>query len=197
MGKHSVIPFPRRPYPRRKVAKLRFLPPEMRARGMGWGAFTALTAALCTAVFAAILLYDGPLPVRAAGLMTDMGKDPAATTDPYRTHFSVCGFGPRINCVVDGDTIWHQGAKIRIADINTPETGEPACDAEAVLGQRATYRLQELLNAGAFDLEGVGRETDRYGRQLRVITRGGTSLGDTLVTEGLAERWQGYKRSWC
>ncbi len=148
---------------------------------MGWGAF----AALCAAVFAAIWFYDGPLPVRAA------------TTDPYRTDFSVCGYGPRINCVVDGDTIWHRGRKIRIADINTPEVSDPACDAEAALGRRATYRLRELLNTGAFDLESIDRATDRYGRQLRVVTREGESLGNTLVAEGLAERWQGYKRNWC
>ncbi len=164
---------------------------------MGWGAFAVLTAALCAAVFAAIWFYDGPLPARAAGLMGGAGTAPAAVTDPYRTQFSVCGFGPRINCVVDGDTIWHGGNKIRIADINTPEVSDPACDAEAALGQRATYRLRELLNAGAFDLESIDRETDRYGRQLRVVTRGGESLGDTLVEEGLAERWRGYKRSWC
>ncbi len=164
---------------------------------MGWGAFAALTAALCGAVFAAIWLYDGPLPVRAAGLVGDVDTAPAAATDPYRAQFSVCGFGPRVSCVVDGDTIWHRGTKIRIADINTPEVSDPACDAEAALGQRATYRLRELLNAGAFDLESIDRDTDRYGRQLRVITRGGESLGDTLVAEGLAERWRGYKRSWC
>ena len=29
--------------------------------------------------------------------------------------------------MIDGDTIWLNGDKIRIADINTPETSEPAC----------------------------------------------------------------------
>ena len=35
-----------------------------------------------------------------------------------------------INCVVDGDTIWLSGVKIRMADYDTPEIGEPKCAAE-------------------------------------------------------------------
>jgi len=36
--------------------------------------------------------------------------------------FALCGPGPRVTCVVDGDTFWFEGEKVRIADINTPET---------------------------------------------------------------------------
>ena len=43
--------------------------------------------------------------------------------------FAVCGT-IRQTCVVDGDTIWLEGAKIRIADIDTPELYSPQCDAE-------------------------------------------------------------------
>lgn len=105
----------------------------------------------------------------------------------------------RRTCVVDGDTIWYEGAKIRIADINTPETSEPDCAQEAELGARATARMTELLNEGAFSLEAWtdGRDKDRYGRELRIVTRGGQSLGEVLVAEGLAERWTGHRRNWC
>nr|MDX8317344.1 thermonuclease family protein [Agrobacterium rosae] len=34
--------------------------------------------------------------------------------------FSMCNGGHRITCVVDGDTFWFRGEKIRIADIDTP-----------------------------------------------------------------------------
>jgi hypothetical protein len=27
--------------------------------------------------------------------------------------------------------------------------------------------------------------------------RGGESVGEVLVREGLAEEWQGYRRDWC
>ena len=99
--------------------------------------------------------------------------------------------------MVDGDTIWFRGAKIRLADINAPEVSQPACPAEAALGARATRRLTELLNAGPFSLRREGRDLDRYGRMLRMITRRGTSLGATLEAEGLAEHWQGRRGDWC
>jgi endonuclease YncB( thermonuclease family) len=99
--------------------------------------------------------------------------------------------------VVDGDTIWYRGAKIRLADINTPETGEPGCAREADLGAAAAARLTELLNVGPFSLEPADRDHDRYGRALRVISRGGESLGDRLTAEGLAEPWRGYRGDWC
>ena len=47
--------------------------------------------------------------------------------------------------MVDGDTIWLQGTKIRIADIDTPETHQPRCASEKALGDKATQRLQQLL----------------------------------------------------
>ncbi len=34
-------------------------------------------------------------------------------------------------------------------------------------------------------------------RDLRIVSRNGRSLGDVLVSEGLAERWTGAKRDWC
>lgn len=111
--------------------------------------------------------------------------------------FGRCGAARRISCVVDGDTFWHAGAKIRIADINTPETSRPGCADEARLGARAALRLTQLLNAGPFALEQQGRGTDRYGRQLRTVTRGGASLGAVLVAEGLAETWTGRRRDCC
>ncbi len=111
--------------------------------------------------------------------------------------FSICEGSGRVTCVVDGDTIWYRGQKIRIADINTPEISRPSCAEEAELGERATLRLLALLNAGPFTLEREGRDADRYGRLLRVITREGQSLGAMLVDEGLAEQWQGRRGNWC
>jgi len=120
-----------------------------------------------------------------------------ATAQGEAASFARCGSGPRTSCVVDGDTFWYQGEKIRIADINTPEVSEPQCPAEARLGARATQRLVQLLNQGPFALERIDRDTDRYGRLLRIVTRNGESLGEVLVSEGLAERWKGYRGSWC
>jgi micrococcal nuclease len=110
---------------------------------------------------------------------------------------ALCGSGPRFTCVVDGDTFWLNGEKIRIADINAPETHEAGCAAEQALGNRAALRLVSLLRVGPFELEVRGRATDRYGRALRVVTRHGHSLGEQLVKEGLAEPWRGKRSDWC
>jgi endonuclease YncB( thermonuclease family) len=57
--------------------------------------------------------------------------------------------------------------------------------------------LQALLNAGPFTLVAATRDQDQYGRKLRTVSRGGRSLGDVLVAEGLARRWNGPRGSWC
>ena len=111
--------------------------------------------------------------------------------------FALCAEGPRTTCVVDGDTFWLQGEKVRIADINAPETHSAGCLAEQALGDRAARRLVTLLNAGPFALDTEGRATDRYGRALRVVRRGGRSLGGQLIAEGLAEPWRGRRSDWC
>lgn len=111
--------------------------------------------------------------------------------------FPICGGGARTTCVVDGDTFWLDGVKIRMADINTPETSSPACSAEAERGRAATLRLASLLGTGPFELAPADRDEDRYGRKLRIVQRDGVSLGDTLVAEGLAHVWRGQKESWC
>jgi len=133
------------------------------------------------------------------GLWTDIASllDRVAGGGKDVSHrFTLCR-GSQGTCVVDGDTIWHAGENIRIADINTPEVSSPQCAAEARLGQRATLRLQRLLNAGPFQVRRSLRDEDVYGRKLRTLHRDGKSLGAVLVAEGLAHEWRGYKESWC
>ena len=121
----------------------------------------------------------------------------AAAGQAVQAEFSVCFTGGGYNCVVDGDTIWMQGTKIRIADIDTPETHEPRCASERTLGERATARLQQLLNSGSVSLEPVRRAADGYGRKLRRVMVDGRSVGDTLVQEGLARAYDEGRRPWC
>jgi micrococcal nuclease len=112
--------------------------------------------------------------------------------------FTLCSRGNQGQCVVDGDTIHYAGLKVRLEDIDAPETYQYKCASELALGQRVTNRLLELINSGPFELiNRGGRDEDRYGRKLRTIERGGRSLGEILVAEGLARRWDGARRSWC
>lgn len=120
-----------------------------------------------------------------------------ATGDREIASFGFCHEGGGTNCVVDGDTIYYHGTKIRIADIDTPETHEPRCPEEAALGATATQRLHALINAGPFTLQPIDRDEDGYGRKLRILTRGGESLGSVLVDEGLARWYEGGRQPWC
>ena len=103
---------------------------------------------------------------------------------------------PALVRVIDGDTFVYGEERIRIADIDTPEL-RGRCPEEKRLARQATQRLDALLAAGPFELHRVGRDRDRYGRQLRVVTRNGRSLGDVLVSEGLARTWSGRREPWC
>ena len=134
-----------------------------------------------------------------AGVFERLGTRPAeaASAVGIRASFSFCHTGGGRNCVVDGDTIWLEGQKIRIADIDAPETHEPRCASEQELGDRATQRLQQLLNNGAVTLQPIDRDEDRYGRKLRIVQVNGRSVGDTLVGEGLARWYAGGRRPWC
>lgn len=101
-------------------------------------------------------------------------------------------------CVIDGDTLYMDGTRVRLADIDAPEVSNPACGLEAQRGQQATRRLLELINAGPFSLaHTTGGDKDTYGRKLRVLTRDGRSLGDTLIQEGLARPSGGFPVDWC
>ncbi|WP_244456645.1 thermonuclease family protein [Agrobacterium pusense] len=117
--------------------------------------------------------------------------------DRLEARFVLCDGPVRVNCVVDGDTFWFRGDKIRIADIDAPEIFSPRCGDERSLGEASRDRLLELLNGGRFTLATGSRDTDRYGRTLRTVTRHGRSLGKMLVKGGLAHRWNGPMRDWC
>ena len=121
----------------------------------------------------------------------------AARAAPISARFGLCHRGGGWNCVVDGDTFYADGVKVRVAEIDTPETHPSRCADEARLGKAATLRMQALLNAGPFTLDSIDRDEDKYGRKLRVVVRDGESLGDTLVAEGLARPYAGGRRGWC
>lgn len=101
--------------------------------------------------------------------------------------------GPRHHCVVDGDTLWWQGEKIRIADIDAPEL-HGRCQAERALAIAARDRLAQLVNARSVTIARTGK--DRFGRTLARLSVDGRSIGEQLKREGLAVRWPNRK-DWC
>lgn len=167
--------------------------PERRKvrRRTGWAAFLPLWGA-------AALLGTA----YGAGWLDGLWKDGSAqaligAAPGDRASFGYCHVGGGYNCVVDGDTIWFKGEKIRIADIDAPETHDYRCDSEKALGDRATNRLHDLLETGPITLQTIDRDEDTYGRKLRIVLVNGVGVGDTLVGEGLARYYGSGRRPWC
>ncbi|MBY3003617.1 thermonuclease family protein [Rhizobium leguminosarum] len=192
MAKSNVVPFRKPPKAGGGRDRQRAGGGLLRSRRNRWRKRS--TAVLCTVIiaFGGWLAYGGAdaLP----GFAT-LAKTP--TTDSLSAAFSICDGSHRANCVVDGDTFWFEGQKIRIADIDTPELSPPRCEAERIKGEAAKSRLLTLLNAGKFSLAAGFRDEDKYGRKLRTVFRAGNSLGDALIKEGFARSWDGARHGWC
>jgi endonuclease YncB( thermonuclease family) len=92
--------------------------------------------------------------------------------------------GSRI-VIVDGDTISLPGGeRIRLLDIDAPESFRSACEAELVAGLKAKERVRALLTGQEVTIERNGR--DRYRRTLgRLFTEDG-DIGEILLSERLA-----------
>jgi len=97
--------------------------------------------------------------------------------------------------IVDGDTVLLSGERIRIANVDAPEVRLAQCESEARLGRLATDRLRGLLIEGTAVVRREGE--DRFGRTLARISVNGRDVGDLLVNEGLARRWDGRRQPWC
>ena len=102
--------------------------------------------------------------------------------------------------VIDGDTIEDRtnGIKYRLANIDTPETGDRArCAAERELGDLATTAARTLIaNAHGLEVLPIGR-IDSYGRTIAHVKVDGRDLGETLVGCQLARPWSGRREPWC
>ena len=103
--------------------------------------------------------------------------------------------------VIDGDTVTLGRERIRILDIDTPETRKARCPSERVAGKIATDALRRLLT-GPVTIERHGR--DRYGRTLAHLFAGGQNVGSALVRGGFAlvykpgpKAYAARRRHWC
>lgn len=129
-----------------------------------------------------------------------LAEPPPPAIGPERVveRFTRCGVpGSGFACIVDGDSFRLGDRRIRIRGIDAPER-EGRCAAETALAAKSADRLVELLNQGPFIMTAKRKdERDRYGRELRILTRGRQSIGEAMVAEGLAHNYAGAKTSWC
>src|SRR5262245_45904762 len=100
--------------------------------------------------------------------------------------------------VVDGDTIRIAGETFRLVGFDAPETYRAQCPSERELGNRATFRLRQLVAGGGLELERVacacrpgteGTARCNYGRSCGVLTVRGRDVGEVLIAEGLARSY--------
>lgn len=101
--------------------------------------------------------------------------------------------------VIDGDTIENTvtGERIRLPNIDTPETGDRAqCSAERDAGERAKRAARALLSTATVTIDPTGR-TDAYGRTIAYVRVDGRDLGRILIERGLARPWRGHREPWC
>lgn len=104
----------------------------------------------------------------------------------------------KLSCVVDGDTIWHRGVKMRLLDIDAPETSGAECSQERAIGKQATRRLQQLMGRGYRIQDGGKKDRTSDRRSLvRVILPDGRDAGEVLINEGLAQPWPNKGNIWC
>jgi len=114
--------------------------------------------------------------------------------------------------VLDGDTIRIIGETFRLVGFDAPETYRARCSSERELGNRATFRLRQLVADGGLDLERVpcscptgteGTPRCNYGRSCGVLKARGQEVGALLIAEGLARAYVCRRTScpsrvgWC
>ena len=113
---------------------------------------------------------------------------------------------------LDGDTIHAHGHTYRLVDFDAPETDRARCEAERVLGQRASHRLRHLVDTGGLDLHEIrcscpegthGTQACNYGRRCGTLKAHGRDAGMILIGEGLARSYHcgatrcPARKSWC
>lgn len=144
--------------------------------------------ALPTPFIPAVLVALG-LGMIVAGYEPDIAKEVS-----IGRHIPVCGSVVRINCVVDGDTLWLNGEKIRLLDIDTPEM-DGQCSYERQRAIMARDALVEMVSGADIDVRRSG--FDKYGRTLATVYANDAAVAEQLIAQNLARRWDGRRRSWC
>lgn len=160
------------------------------------------------------------LALIVAGILFSFTQNPSVPTESSKR--AIASFASkavpittRQFSVTDGDTIQLNGEArgLRLVGLNAPETFEPKCARERELGNRAKARLKELVKGENLTLIRIacscapgteGTTACNYGRSCGRLLVNGRDVGQTLISEGLAVRFQcgstscpPTPRPWC
>ena len=122
-----------------------------------------------------------------------------STVAAHAQQLEMCHGKTRVTCLVDGDTIWIDGSKLRMEGYDTPEPTTDICggDAEVALAHKASERTLELLNANPWTIEYSNKIDNTGTRELVTIRINGRDIGDILIEEHLARSWPDGEEFWC
>jgi endonuclease YncB( thermonuclease family) len=144
----------------------------------------------------------GALLWNAAGRPSPLHILPAFRPPPEPSRIEGDVIDGRRLVLVDGATVGYGSERIRIANIDAPESLTPRCAAERAAGLRLKERLAELVRVEHVAVARSGR--DPSGRLLATLSVGGSDIGKTLVAEGLVLPWRegpearlARIRHWC
>ena len=148
------------------------------------GSIRQQVTALLLVLFAAACGLPEPAVAQPRPLLAKCVPGQARAADEY--------------CLVDGDTIWIAGEKLRMEGYDTPEPQTHICggEAEIALAHRASDRVIELLNSSDWTVE-YGEPDNTGTRMLVTIRIGGRDIGDILIAEMLARSWPDGEEWWC
>lgn len=104
--------------------------------------------------------------------------------------------------VIDGDTIevcQKAGPeRIRIAQLDAPESYRPKCDKEKHLGIAAKNEAHRFFVRPSVNLEINRISTDRYGRSVAAVSVNGKDFATYMIESGHGVKWQfNKKHDWC
>ena len=101
--------------------------------------------------------------------------------------------------VIDGDTIKIMSENVRFLGIDAPEM-KGACAAESATARKAKARVATLISGAEVVVDRQGK--DRHRRTLAIVKVRGADIGEILMAEGLARKWEkkwrpGMDDVWC
>ena len=108
--------------------------------------------------------------------------------------------------VIDGDTVQVDASadmppalasiRVRLHDVDTPETWRPKCESERRAGEAATAFTKRAI-AGANRVTVRPYRWDRFGRVVANLMLDGRTLSSMLIEAGLGRPWTGREEEWC
>jgi endonuclease YncB( thermonuclease family) len=104
--------------------------------------------------------------------------------------------------VIDGDTIdvcnLNGTERIRIANLDAPESYRPACAKEKLAGIAAKEEALKFFVRPSVILDITRYSTDRYGRSIAAISVNGVDYAKHMIESGHGVKWQFNERhDWC